>query len=386
MIPFCSKRNQVYPAVYDGRPVVEKHFSQTEDWERESEMYHRLSGRVSLPRIVVSRPGLLVTEHMPGLTLLDELERQEAEGFEPEPWERLTEWLTACHRASGRLPEDGNLRNFLWQPEGGITGLDFECFQQYGAVKEYMPRLIAYVLSYGPAHTPVKEQTADYLMERLGISGESIKQELYALAHGRRKNSCAMPLSGIILAGGSSRRMGRDKAGLTLLGKTLLEWQVDKLRALGIRDIMLSGENLPHIPGTRSIPDIYAGRGPLGGLHACLRAAQGDCMVISVDAPLVPPQALYQLARTHDGMATVLRHPGGIEPLMGVYSRAAADIMEPLIKNGGAPVRAFGEAAGWRLWDYLGPMELLKNCNTPREYEAITALVEQYTTLSLPIL
>ena len=81
-------------------------------------------------------------------------------------------------------------------------------------------------------------------------------------------------LSGIILAGGQSRRMGRNKSELRLNGKTLLQIQADKLFALGIGDVMLSGADCAALPGTRVIPDEYAGRGPLGGLHACLKAAR----------------------------------------------------------------------------------------------------------------
>ena len=184
------------------------------------------------------------------------------------------------------------------------------------------------------------------------------------------------PLSGVVLAGGASRRMGRNKAELTLMGKTLLLRQVEKLQALGIRDIMLSGETCPAMPGARVIPDKYTGVGPLGGLHACLRAAQNPaCLVVSVDMPLVPEAVLARLCQAHNGGVTVLCHGGREEPLLGVYDRCIADSVSALIEAGRYAVLALRDAVPWRDFDYLGPEELLINCNTPEEFEIVKRLM-----------
>ena len=179
-------------------------------------------------------------------------------------------------------------------------------------------------------------------------------------------------LSGIVLAGGLSRRMGQNKAELRLNGKTFLELQVDKLRALGIEDVMLSGTDCPSLPGTRAIPDEYTGRGPLGGLHACLKAARNPvCLVVSVDVPLVPSATLAQLCRTHTGGITVLRHGDLEEPLIGVYDRAVAVNIAALLETGRGAVRTLRETVLWNCFDYLGPEELLINCNTPEDYDIV---------------
>lgn len=178
-------------------------------------------------------------------------------------------------------------------------------------------------------------------------------------------------LSGIVLAGGASRRMGRNKSELRLNGKTLLQIQVDKLLALDIRDVMLSGANCPTLPGVRVIPDEYEGRGPLGGLHACLRAAENPaCLVVSVDVPLVPMTALAQLFRSHHGGVTVLRHGDLEEPLIGVYDRAVAVDIAALLEADRRAVRALRDKTSWTCFDYTGPEELLINCNTPEDFAA----------------
>lgn len=57
MIPFYSKRNQVYPVLRQGHPAVEKYFADMEDWSREISLYDTLGGKLSLPRILHSEPG-----------------------------------------------------------------------------------------------------------------------------------------------------------------------------------------------------------------------------------------------------------------------------------------------------------------------------------------
>ena len=184
-------------------------------------------------------------------------------------------------------------------------------------------------------------------------------------------------LSAILLAGGKSSRMGRDKAMLPFQGMSLLEWQVRKLRGLGIGDIMLSGSR-GGLEGVRVIPDEYPGRGPLGGLHACMKAARRpDCLVLSVDVPLVPPPALAELVRVHregGGTVTLLRHGNRWEPLMGVYPSGLCHAAERLLQGESTAVRRLLDETGFRLADWPGDEELFLNCNTPEDYARLQAL------------
>lgn len=184
-------------------------------------------------------------------------------------------------------------------------------------------------------------------------------------------------LSAILLAGGKSSRMGRDKAMLPFRGMTLLEWQAQKLRGLGIGDIMLSGSR-GGVEGVRVIPDEYPGRGPLSGLHACMKAARNpDCLVLSVDVPLVPPQALAELIRVHrEGReaVTLLRHGDKWEPLMGVYQSGLYRVAEPLLAGENTAVRRLLDETGFRLVDWPGDEALFLNCNTPEDYARLQAL------------
>ena len=384
-IPFYSKRNQVYPVLWHSRAAVEKHFAEMDDWMRENRLYAALDNKLALPKVFSRQPGLLVLEYRREPTLLDELERQEEHGFDPAPWKALAAWLRQCHRLSGQLPEEGNLRNFLWDPsDGQVIGVDLECCgldtpDRCGA------RHMAAILTYTPEYTQIKRRAAEVLADELNVPESFADSALCALGV-RRSGRRAVPLSGIILAGGASRRMGQNKAELRLMGQTLLQRQIDKLHTLGIQDVMLSGAGCPVLPGVRVIPDEYPGKGPLGGLHACLRAARNiSCLVVSVDAPLIPAAALARLCRSHRVGVTVLRHGEREEPLLGVYDRCAADSISALIDAGKYAVRALKDTVCWSCFDYLGPEELLMNCNTPEEFAAAKEIAEGYASAGLPI-
>ena len=171
--------------------------------------------------------------------------------------------------------------------------------------------------------------------------------------------------------------MGRDKAALPFQGATLLEWQIQKLRGMGIRDIMLSGSG-KDIKDIRVVPDEFPDRGPLGGLHACMKAARTpDCLALSVDMPLVPPRALTELVRAHreQGAAvTLLRHGDKREPLIGVYQSGLYHIAEPLLQGRNTAVRRLLDETGFQLLDWSGDEELFLNCNTPEDYARLQAL------------
>lgn len=384
-VPFFSRRSQVYPVLRQGRAAVEKHFAGVEDWRRERDMYALLSGRLPLPRVLAEEPGFLALEYKNAPTLLSELERQEGEGFDPAPWQGLAAWLRQCEALCGKLPLDGNLRDFLWDGAGNsVIGLDLE---GYGpdTLERCGARLMAAALAYDPPETAVKGQAAGVLGAELGVSAGLLAEARQALsAHRQGRGRGA--LSGIVLAGGASRRMGRDKAGLVLGGRTLLQRQADKLRSLGIGDIMLSGAGCTALPGVRVIPDELPGNGPLGGLHACLRAAQNSaCLVVSVDAALIPAAALAHLCQSHTGGVTVLRHGEWEEPLIGLYDRAVAPQVAALLDKGERSVRALKGAVRWRSFDYRGPEELLANCNTPEEFAAAERLTKAYAGAGLVV-
>ncbi len=180
----------------------------------------------------------------------------------------------------------------------------------------------------------------------------------------------SLPASFILLAGGKSSRMGRDKASLPMLGSSLLQLQLDKARLLGADDILISGGQ-EYIPGTRAIPDILPERGPLGGLHACLAAAKHPaCVVLTVDMPLLPVPILRELLERHqDAELTLAQHGEKWEPLVGVYASCLHARIAPMIGHGGAPVLRLIEASAHQFIPLKSDEILWANCNTPQDFE-----------------
>jgi len=136
------------------------------------------------------------------------------------------------------------------------------------------------------------------------------------------------PLTGVVLAGGHSTRMGRDKALLTLAKDlTLLDHAINTLRAAGATEVLVSvrpGQSYGK-PGTREIVDSSEECGPLAGLVAALTAATTDYVaVLAVDLPEMTPAYLLQLVGQVDaGVGAVPLRGKFFEPLAAVYPRLA---------------------------------------------------------------
>ena len=136
-------------------------------------------------------------------------------------------------------------------------------------------------------------------------------------------------VSAIILAGGKSKRMGQDKSDLLFLGKSLLNNQIDKIKSLGIEDIVVSGYKGNNCD-EKIVLDEGLSIGPLSGLSTAFKYVKNDkVLVISVDVPLVPIEHLKQLidvSLNNDKDAIITYHNGHDEPLIAVYNRRVLNI------------------------------------------------------------
>lgn len=121
-----------------------------------------------------------------------------------------------------------------------------------------------------------------------------------------------LPCIGVVLAGGLSSRMGRDKALLPWRGRPLIEHQIAVLREAGVDEVRVSGDR----PGYDGVADARPQLGPLGGLASIAVALDGDAeaLVIPVDMPLLHAALLRRL-RVERPAARSLAFVGHVMPL-----------------------------------------------------------------------
>lgn len=146
-----------------------------------------------------------------------------------------------------------------------------------------------------------------------------------------------MSFSAVILAGGKSSRMGRDKAFLDAGGQTLLARQIAVARAAGAEEIFISGRgdtDYAAFPG-RVLHDRLPDAGPLGGVEAALtRAAHPLLLVLAVDLPEIQAALLGELAgHCTSGTGVIPRVQGALEPLAAFYPRAARPLARRLLRR-----------------------------------------------------
>lgn len=198
-------------------------------------------------------------------------------------------------------------------------------------------------------------------------------------AWGRAGTLSAMAeAAGFVLAGGRSSRMGREKALLEFEGTTLLERALAVLREVTPEvTIVGAGEKFGAYGPT--VEDVYAERGPLGGIHAALKASRAEWnVVLAVDLPFVTaelPRLLLERARESGAVVTVPRIGGGYQPLCAVYRREFAEIAQEALEQGENKIDRLFAAEKTRVVEedelarfaFTAPM--FDNLNTPEEYE-----------------
>jgi len=185
----------------------------------------------------------------------------------------------------------------------------------------------------------------------------------------------------LLLAGGKSSRMGQDKAELIYHGQTFMEVILQKAKELGIVQIYVSGYK-KEIEGVHIVKDEYPDRGPLGGLHACMKAMNTPyCLVLPVDVPGLSVEILDELLRFHEEKREGLRtgrevpllweHGDRKEPLISVYPTYVVPLIEDVIREHSAPVFRALDRTGYECVRIEMLEEQNININTPEIYEKL---------------
>jgi len=143
-------------------------------------------------------------------------------------------------------------------------------------------------------------------------------------------------ISGFILAGGKSSRMGTDKALIVFQNEPLLGRMKNRIEPL-CSQVFISGSN-PEYAGfdVPLIPDVFPECGPISGLYSCLKFSSSEWnLIVSVDSPFVNEE-LFNLLISHatDSDCVIPQHILGIEPLIGIYNKKSLPVIEEMIHAG----------------------------------------------------
>lgn len=144
-------------------------------------------------------------------------------------------------------------------------------------------------------------------------------------------------MTGFILAGGQSTRMGTDKAFLKLDGRLLIDHAMRRLKVFQC-DIFLVGDKARLNAFGRVVEDRYADAGPLAGIHRALERTETELNVITaVDIPLVPAEFLekmVKIARKDDAEVVIPKTGSGYQPLCAVYKKEFFGVADAALKAG----------------------------------------------------
>jgi len=143
-------------------------------------------------------------------------------------------------------------------------------------------------------------------------------------------------LTAFILAGGHSRRMGRNKAFLELGGRSLLDRALELANAVA-STVRIVAPQEHFLTTARTIEDVFPDSGPLGGIHAALTCTATELnLVLAVDSPFVEPDFLrYMIAQASQvsAVVTVPQAATGFQPLCAVYRRDFREVAELALKK-----------------------------------------------------
>jgi molybdopterin-guanine dinucleotide biosynthesis protein A len=183
-------------------------------------------------------------------------------------------------------------------------------------------------------------------------------------------------VSGVVLAGGQSRRMGHNKALLELEGRSLISRVLDRLGRL-CDELIVSANDVDlyaHLP-VRIVPDVISGRGALSGIHAGLAAMRNErAVVVACDMPFLSLSLLrYMTVVAEDYDVVVPRLDRYYEPLHAVYNTSCIGPIEQLVAESPQRVVALYERVRtreitWHDVRLYGADRSVFNVNTPQDW------------------
>lgn len=191
-----------------------------------------------------------------------------------------------------------------------------------------------------------------------------------------------MNVTGVVLAGGKSRRMGEDKRFLTVGEETLLSRTTSVMAQLFPEVLVIIAQDSSPlaVSGCTVYRDLIADCGSLGGLYTGLAKARGQCVfVVACDMPFLSP-VMIQWFVDRDPAADVVmaRLPTGLQPLHALYNKRTLPVLERMAVAHTLKIQQIASDPSLRTTFVLPPewgdrdalTQSFQNVNTPADLEA----------------
>lgn len=288
------------------------------------------------------------------------------------------------------LIEVFELEPHLDKKPGGLSGGEA---QRAAIVRTLMsqPRLLLLDEAFNALNDQLRRKIRDYLKTSVNVpiilvthdreEAETLGDRILEVDRGQispqsQKGGGKDRMSAAVLAGGQSRRMGRDKALLEYEQQSFLQRALDRFDGFG--ELLISAASPEKYASFgQVVPDRHPQIGPLGGIYSTLKACRYPWLFIcAADMPLVP-RGLLDFMKTYlatDFDAVVIRDEGRVHPLLGIYNKSCLPLMETMIQEGNYRMMAL--LAGLRV-KYLTlehtryPSNCLKNVNTLKDFQTL---------------
>jgi molybdopterin-guanine dinucleotide biosynthesis protein A len=141
----------------------------------------------------------------------------------------------------------------------------------------------------------------------------------------------------VILAGGKSRRMGKDKSFLEVGQSAMIQLVATELKKV-FKEILIAGgsEETGRRLGLKVVADLIPGGGPLSGIHAALNASSHDkCLVVPCDMPFLKAEMASLMVSLAQGYEVAVPTDGVYyQPLFAVYDRSCIKVIEQALRAG----------------------------------------------------
>jgi molybdenum cofactor guanylyltransferase len=195
-------------------------------------------------------------------------------------------------------------------------------------------------------------------------------------------------VTGVLLAGGNSRRMGEDKRYLVVGEQTLLERGLAVLRSI-FQEVLvvIAQDSLPLKVAARVVRDLVPDCGSLGGLYTGLtQATTPYIFVVACDMPFLDPAVITQFtSRRASADIVIAKLAARLHPMHALYGKGCLPVLEQMIRARQLKIQEMLSHASLHV-RYVTDADLLtidpsgrsfQNVNTPADLEVARSLLSQ---------